>query len=251
MWGLLTQGVALGLGLGLGLLWPRVPQALFRRDTWINIANGLLLYPVRLGLGTLGIFEWKQGLIPLDWLQAPALQFLLSFLLLDFARYWLHYAHHRVPFLWYFHRVHHSSETMDSTAGLRMHLVDFLQLSLLPVLLFGLLLDTRSFEAWVLPAAMVPGVLFDALEHANLRWRPSGWRRIWDLVLNNPLFHSWHHTRDATLCDGNYGNVLVWWDRLFGTEVTRPQPPELMGIDGGQRLKNSLFGLLLLQREGS
>ncbi len=250
MVGLLTQALALVGGTAAGQLWPRVQQPLLRRDTWINLGNALLLYPVRLGLGWLGLFEVKWGVVPMGWLGHPVAQLLFSFVVLDFCRYWLHYAHHRIPFLWSFHRVHHSSETMDATSGLRMHLVDFVQLGLLPVLLFGLIFDTSSFAAWVLPAAMVPGVLFDALEHANLRWEPTRWRRIWHLALNNPLFHSWHHTRDGILCDGNYGNVLLFWDRLFGTDVTGDRPPELMGIDGDQRLENSLLGLQLLRREG-
>jgi sterol desaturase/sphingolipid hydroxylase (fatty acid hydroxylase superfamily) len=52
------------------------------------------------------------------------------------------------------------------------------------------------------------------------------------------------------LCDGNYGNVLLFWDRLFGTDVTGAEPPPLMGIDGDQRLENSLLGLQLLRPEG-
>lgn len=232
------------------MIWPRVPQPLLRRDTWINLVNGLLLFPVRLLLSAVGVDQLRVGLIPLGFLQNPWLQLVFIFLVLDFGRYLLHFAHHRVPFLWSFHRVHHSVETMDSTAGLRMHLVDFLQLSLLPVLLFGVLLDTREIPEWVRMAALVPGILFDSFEHANLRFdASSGWRRAWFAVLNNPLFHSWHHTNEGHLCDGNYGNVLVAWDRLFGTEVTRVVPPAEYGISGDQRLRNDPLSLQILRRE--
>ena len=250
MVGFLTQVVALGAGLGAGWQWPRVVQPLWRRDTAINLMNGLILYPVRLGLGGLGVYEFRLGLVPLGWLQNPVLQLLFCFLLLDFGRYWLHYAHHRLPVLWFFHRVHHSVESMDATAGLRMHLVDFIQLGLLPVLLFGVIFDTAGFPAWVLPAAMVPGVFFDAFEHANLRFDLDvGWRRAWHRMFNNPLFHSWHHTNEGHVCDGNYGNVLLLWDRLFGTDVTRLQPPAEYGLSGEQRLQNGVLQLQLLRPE--
>ena len=56
--------------------------------------------------------------------------FLATFLALDFLRYWLHRLHHRVPFFWQFHRVHHSSEHLNATSGLRMHAFDLVQLAL-------------------------------------------------------------------------------------------------------------------------
>ena len=258
MLGLIVQAVALALGLGAGLLWPRRQQPFGHRATLINLANAALLYPLRLGMGWLGLSlgqrlpgrEWiGGGWLDLAVISHPALQFAFAFLLLDFARYWLHRLHHRVPLLWRFHRVHHSIEVMDATAGFRMHVVDFVQLALLPLVLFGWLFNTSGFAVWLLPWALVPGVIFDAFEHGNIKFNlnhPA--TRLWHTLLNNPLFHSWHHTREGHLCDGNYGNVLVIWDRMFGSEVTRAEPPEYMGIDGDQRLEESLIGLQLLQR---
>ncbi len=256
MLGLIAQAAALALGMGAGLLWPRHQQPLLHRATWINLGNAALLYPLRLGMGWLGLSLGQRlpgwtggGLIDLSAISHPALQFLSAFLVLDLARYWLHRLHHRVPFLWSFHRVHHSIEVMDATAGFRMHAVDFIQLALLPLALSGLLFDTSGFAPWVLPWALVPGVFFDAFEHGNIRFtldHPAA--RLWHRLLNNPLFHSWHHTREGHVCDGNYGNVLVIWDRMFGSEVTRAEPPEYMGIDGDQRLEESLIGLQLLRR---
>ncbi|MEL6348765.1 MAG: sterol desaturase family protein, partial [Myxococcota bacterium] len=153
------------------------------------------------------------------------------------TRYWVHRADHRIPWLWTFHRVHHSSERLDVTSGLRMHAVDFVQLSLIPIVLFGVLMDTSTFSPWVITAALGVGVFFDAFQHANLRFdidAPLG--RAWHLLLNNPHFHAWHHTRNGHHHDGNYGNTLVIWDRLFGSEVTQPELPEAFGVGGDQAL---------------
>lgn len=251
MLGLIAQAVALAGGIGAGLIWPRRQQPLIHAGTWINVGNAALLYPVRLALGWAGLSLGQAipggGWVPLGALP-PALQFVVAFLSLDLARYWLHRMHHRVPFFWKFHRVHHSVEVMDATAGFRMHLVDFVQLAGMPVLLAGWVFGVEGVAGWVWPWAMVPGVLFDAFEHGNIRFslrHPLA--RAWHVLFNNPLFHSWHHTRDGHLCDGNYGNVLVIWDRVFGSEVTQPEPPALMGIDGPQRLEESLAGLQLLR----
>lgn len=245
----ITQALVLLLGLAAGALWPREARpGIVTRETWINLLNGALLFPVRFALGLLGVTSLKIGLVPLGDLGHPALQFLFCFLALDFVRYWVHRADHRVPILWSFHRVHHSIEQLDSTSGLRMHLVDFLQLTAIPIVLFGVLFDVSAFAGWVLPAALIVGIVADSIEHANVRFSlDSAWRRAWFRVFNTPLFHSWHHTRDGHLRDGNYANALPLWDRLFGTEVTGAAPPEAYGLGGDQRLDGSLLGLQLLR----
>jgi sterol desaturase/sphingolipid hydroxylase (fatty acid hydroxylase superfamily) len=244
---LVVQVLALAVGLGCGVLWPRRQKTLFTKESYINLLNGALLYPARLGLGLLGLDQIKVGLIPVGTLFHPALQFLFLFLMLDFTRYWVHYADHRVPWLWSFHRVHHSAESMDSTVGFRMHFVDFLQLTAIPVVLFGLIFDVSAFAPWTMPAALSVGIVADAFEHSNMEFKlDSWWKRLWFASFNNPLFHSWHHTRDGNLKDGNYANALPLWDRLFGTDVTSPEPPALFGIDGDQRIEMSWIGLQLL-----
>ena len=248
--GVLVKATAMLVFQSLSLVAPRDPsQGLVNRDTVINLTNGVILFALKF-LVLSGLLSYLNiGLFDLKWLGSGLAQLIFAFVLVDFTRYALHYADHRVPWLWTFHRVHHSSERLDATSGLRMHLVDFLQLSLIPVVLFGLIFDGSSMEPWALVGALAIGDVFDAFQHANLRWsldNPAA--RAWHMLLNNPLFHSWHHTRDGDMCDGNYGNTLVIWDRLFKTEVTQPEPPVLMGLGGDQIIDDrSLIGLQLLR----
>lgn len=245
---LLVQLVVLLVGIVAGFVWTRQSPVL-SRATLVNLATGALLYPLRLGLTLLGVNELNVGLIPLGTLVHPALQLLLVFLVLDFCRYWLHYAHHRVPFLWRFHRVHHSAEQVDATLGLRMHVVDFLQLTALPILLFGVLFDISAFAPWVLPVVLSLGIVADGCEHANVRFPlDTAWRRAWYVCWNSPLFHSWHHVREGRLCDGNYATCLPLWDRLFGTAILRDAPPAAYGIESDQALQEGPIALQLLRR---
>jgi lathosterol oxidase len=247
---LILQGGAMATFLLAGRLFPRVPGVkLVNRDLLWNLVNGALLFLfVGLPLGFVAPLA-EIGLVDMSWLPGPWAQLLLCFVVLDFGRYWLHRMGHRVPFLWSFHRVHHSAEYLDATTGLRMHVVDFLQLWALPVILFGVLMDTSSFAEWVIPATMAIGVVFDGFQHANLRVDVNNpLFKVWNLLLNNPHFHSWHHTREGHVCDGNYGNTLVIWDRLFGSEVTRPVPPDLYGISADQALQNDPVSWLVLRR---
>jgi len=245
----LVKGGAMGTFLLLGGLLPRDrAQRLVNRDTVLNLLNGALLILI-VAPGIAWIADQAQvGLVALPLGDADWPKLLVAFLLIDFFRYWLHRAHHRIPWLWTFHRVHHSAERLDATTGLRMHVVDFVQLALLPVLLFTVVIDTHDWPAWVLMVALGIGVVMDAFQHGNIRWNAAHpLARLWDLALNHPLFHSWHHTRDGDRCDGNYGNALVIWDRLFGSEVTGPAPPDLMGLEADQSLQDSLHGWQLLR----
>ena len=244
----LVQAFALLLGLGLAWLFPReAGRPLLSRDFWMNIGTGALLFPVRLSLVGIGLYGLHVGLVPLGTLVHPAVQFAFVFLVLDIAKYWVHYADHRVPILWRFHRVHHSSEHLDASAGLRMHVVDFLQLSAIPITLFGVIFDISKFESWVLPASLSVGIVADSLEHMNVRMTLAHpLSRLWYYGFNSPLFHSWHHVRDGHLCDGNYANALPVWDYLFGTNVSRPVPPEVYGV-AKNPLEDSFFGLHLLR----
>lgn len=241
-----VQIVVLLLGLAAGFVWTRSAPVV-SRDTLLNFLNGALLYPVRLGLGLLGIDRIHLGLVDIGSLPVP-LQFAITLVALDFVRYWLHFAAHRVPFLWAFHRVHHSPTRMDASVGLRMHVVDFLQLSLLPPLVFGVLFDTTGSPAWLPAGVLCVGIVFDGIEHANVRFpveRP--WARAWYVVFNSPLFHSWHHVREGRLCDGNYANVFPIWDRLFGTAILRDAPPAAYGVEPDQEVENTVLGMQLLK----
>jgi sterol desaturase/sphingolipid hydroxylase (fatty acid hydroxylase superfamily) len=248
----LVQGLATTLGMVVGWLAPRQPEARVPgRATLLNVLNGGALFGLKtLVTACLPILSTDAiaGWVRLDTLGHPLLQFVVAFVALDLARWALHYAHHRVEWLWTFHRVHHCAETIDATTGLRMHVVDFLQLAALPVLLFGVFFETAGSPAWMLPAVMSVGIVADAIAHANMRFpldRP--WQRAWFALFMTPLFHAWHHTRDGHVRDGNYGNALPVWDRLFGTAVSGPLPPPLYGIRAEKTLEESLIGWWLLR----
>ena len=70
------------------------------------------------------------------WIRLP-----LMFLVNDLGVYWYHRTSHKVPFLWQFHAIHHSTEELDWLVNTRAHPVDmvFTRLAgLAPVYLLGL-----------------------------------------------------------------------------------------------------------------
>ena len=78
-------------------------------------------------------------LIDLSSLGKP-LQLILFFVVTDFIQWATHIMLHRVPFLWEFHKVHHSVEEMGFAAHLRYHWMEtvvYKSVLYLPVALLG------------------------------------------------------------------------------------------------------------------
>ena len=61
----------------------------------------------------LGLLHWLH---PQNWVAVIA-----TFLLMDYAYWWWHWANHMVPFFWRFHNVHHTDLDLDVTTAARFH----------------------------------------------------------------------------------------------------------------------------------
>jgi lathosterol oxidase len=138
----------------------------------------------------------------------------------------VHRAFHRVPLLWRFHAIHHSSVALDWLAGSRLHLVDVVVtrgLVLLPLVMLG-------FEERPLGAYLAFVSFHAVFIHANLRFRFGKLESF----LVTPRFHHWHHAASAEARDRNFAVHLPWLDRLFGSawEPAGDAWPDRYGIAG-------------------
>jgi sterol desaturase/sphingolipid hydroxylase (fatty acid hydroxylase superfamily) len=144
-------------------------------------------------------------------------------LLGDFAMYWGHRLQHHNKFLWRFHAIHHTSETLDFVAAHREHPLDGLYTQMfmnLPAVLLGF-----SFEG-LLGLVAFRG-LWATFIHSNIDV-PLG---PFGLLFGSPRHHHLHHLRDRDA--GNYANLAPWIDYLFGThrDSSGPTPPGSLGLD--------------------
>jgi sterol desaturase/sphingolipid hydroxylase (fatty acid hydroxylase superfamily) len=141
--------------------------------------------------------------------QPLALQVIEIMVLTDLIQYWLHRAFHRVPFLWGFHAVHHSTRAMDWLAGSRMHFAEIAiirGLTAVPMLTLG-------FTPVALQIYVGIVYVYASLIHANVR---GDFDRIGRFVAT-PRFHHWHHGLEAEAVDKNFAIHFPLLDRLFGT----------------------------------
>jgi len=156
--------------------------------------------------------------------QPLLLQFALALVIADLFQYGVHRAFHRVPWLWRFHAIHHSSREMDWLAGSRLHLVDVIvtrAITFMPLFVLGF--APRALMAYLVFVAFQAVAL-----HANLRFR-FGWLR-W--LFATPAFHHWHHA--VAPVDKNFAIHLPLIDRLFGTAFEPGGFPEHYGTLGNR-----------------
>jgi sterol desaturase/sphingolipid hydroxylase (fatty acid hydroxylase superfamily) len=137
----------------------------------------------------------------------------IFFLVSDFVQWNTHRLLHRLPWLWNFHKVHHSVKEMGFAAHLRYHWME-------PVVYKSLLYIPMAFvanySAQDVAIVYFFSIAIGHLNHANLGW-DYGYLKY---IFNNPKMHIWHHAKqlpEHVRFGVNYGLTLSLWDYLFKT----------------------------------
>lgn len=172
--------------------------------------------------GSVAIAFGLRAWLPDTWVLWPQsapmwAQVLLAGLVLDLGLYTMHRASHSSDFLWRLHAIHHSPERLYWLNGGRRH-----PLSALVLAGPGL---TVLFVLGATPIAVGAWLSFMsvhlAFQHANLDYRLGPMRHL----LGVAEMHRFHHKRDFEDAQVNFGEVLLIWDRLFGTFHDAPRSP--------------------------
>ncbi len=135
-----------------------------------------------------------------------------------------HYLSHKVPFLWEFHKVHHSAEHLTPLTNFRVHPVDGLVFVNIMALMMGLTEGTLSFLfgktvqqfsiAHSNAIIVVFTYLIAHLHHTSI-WIP--FTGIWGRLFISPAHHQIHHSTNPAHFDKNMGSCLAIFDWLSGT----------------------------------
>jgi sterol desaturase/sphingolipid hydroxylase (fatty acid hydroxylase superfamily) len=149
---------------------------------------------------------------------AEPFRFVLGLALLDGWMYLWHRANHFVPFLWRFHRMHHSDRHMDVTTATRFHLGEHLGSSVLRLGLIPLL----GFEVWNLVVYDTLVIAMTQFHHADISL--GRWDRWLRLLVVTPLMHKVHHSDRREETDSNFSTIFSLWDRLARSFRTRVDP---------------------------
>ena len=140
---------------------------------------------------------------------------ILTFIMIDLVFYVYHRMSHRTRFLWAIHLSHHSSEEMNFAVSFRQ--AWFGPISKIP---FFMTLPLLGFDPTIIAVAGVMSTLWGIVGHTQIvdKLGPLEW------VFNTPSHHRVHHGSNKQYIDKNYGNLLIIWDRMFGTFEPEEEP---------------------------
>ncbi len=200
---------SIGVEIGWYLLARR--RAYPWRETLSSIVIYILRVPAKLlrplVVVPLIYLAWAHRLttIPLDTVWG----IVVLFLGVELAYYWMHRCSHEIRWLWASHVVHHTPEQIHLASAFRLGVTELLSgnwlfyfplylLGLNPLAVSGMLAVNLFYQFW-LHTEMVGHL-------GPLEW-----------LLNTPSHHRVHHASNPEYLDRNYGGIVIFWDRLFGT----------------------------------
>ncbi len=170
------------------------------------------------------------------------LQLILFFLVLDFVQWLTHIALHRYPFLWLFHKVHHSIEMMGFAGHLRYHWMEnviYTPVKFLAIMLIGGFEPKNVFILYYL------SILIGHINHSNINISYGPFKYIF----NNPVMHIWHHAESIPpkyRYGINFGISLSLWDYLFKTAYVKEDGRDIkLGFKGLHLFPNHFFSQLI------
>jgi sterol desaturase/sphingolipid hydroxylase (fatty acid hydroxylase superfamily) len=233
-WFLLDMLLMAIIYVPLERIWPQYPEQGTFRNEWtldvvyfmsthlpIQVLSFLVLLPATQAVKYLGVPALQHAIARMPWL----LQFFVAVIVADVSEYFVHYALHKIPFLWRFHAVHHSSKALDWIAGSRSHFVD-------DTLVRGFILVPMmlGFSQSIIFSYLIFVTLHATWTHCNF-----GPNAKWlEKFLVMPRYHHWHHTSQKEGIDKNFAIHFPWIDKLFGTYYYPDHWPDRYGLDGEQ-----------------
>ncbi|ANH60271.1 sterol desaturase family protein [Dokdonia donghaensis] len=221
-WGLIILSL---LVWALEIFFPwRKEQSIFRKDFWLDgfymffnfflfsIAISGFYKILQLGFEDIGISEDSLALFdPSSWPMWS--QLLVFFVVLDFVQWFTHTLLHKYPFLWKYHKVHHSVKEMGFAAHLRYHWMENILYKPLKTFAVMILFGFEPAQAYIVHFI---AIAIGHINHSNTKitWGPLKY------IFNNPVMHLYHHA--YTIPEGtygvNFGISLSVWDYIFKTD---------------------------------
>jgi sterol desaturase/sphingolipid hydroxylase (fatty acid hydroxylase superfamily) len=149
-------------------------------------------------------------------------RFLIGILLVDLL-YWIqHYLHHKIPFLWKLHSLHHSQTELNFFTDFRYHVLEYIVRH--TVLIIPLLV--LKIDVPVIAVVAITQRWYSRFYHGNIRTNLGPLRYF----LVTPQSHRIHHSIELQDADRNFGAIFSIWDYLFGTASRDRQSYPRTGI---------------------
>ncbi len=195
--------------------------------------------------------SWEGALAHINIFAAIALLLVCE----DMTQYWWHRLSHSVSWLYNLHRAHHNARYMSVRLVYRNNL--FYYMTMPGIWLSGVLIYLGL--GWVYAGYIVVKLLVITGAHSDVAWDKPLYAIKWlspvmwvvERTISTPATHHAHHGRHAhdpaVQYKGNFGNLLFFWDVLFGTAKITRTYPQSYGVENlpkatlGQQLAWPVF----------
>lgn len=137
-------------------------------------------------------------------------------LLTDLIWYWYHRLGHEVNLFWAAHIVHHHSEEFNYTVSARITTLQALVRNV-----FWALLPLAGFHPTMVMTILIVHGTYSFFTHTQIIGK-LGWL---EYLLITPSHHGVHHASNEKYLNKNYGDLFVFWDKLFGTFQREEEKP--------------------------
>ena len=183
-----------------------------KKDTLCTIGlltgNILMVFLVKGITLAIHIYLYQYRILDLSSLIPIWMMWILAFVLIDLVFYFYHRVSHRSRFLWAVHMSHHSSEEMNFAVSFRQAWLG--PISKIPFFIF---LPIVGIDPTIIAIAGVISTLWGIVGHTQIIKNLGPF----EYIFNTPSHHRVHHGSNKQYIDKNYGNLLIVWDRMFGT----------------------------------
>lgn len=178
---------------------------------------------------------------------------LCYFIIDDASKYLLHRAMHQLPFLWFFHKTHHSAETLTPFTVHRIHPIESLLYAVNAILIQGVIIGIAVFFfgnqlsfLTILGANIfifVFNILGSNIRHSHI---PISYGQRLEKIFISPAQHQIHHSCAAKHYDKNFGSALAIWDILGRTHYHyRLEETIIFGLNDSKQ-QHRFYDLYLL-----
>ena len=168
-------------------------------------------------------YGWLVKKIAIGHIGNGVFTYVVAFIVIDFAGYWVHRLSHHYNFFWNYHIIHHSSEEFNLACALRQSvsaLVNPFSFLLIPAALLGV--------PQAVIATIAPLHLFAQFWYHTQHINKMGFL---EKVIVTPSHHRVHHAVNKVYLDKNLGQIFIFWDKIFGTyQEELPDVPPVYGI---------------------
>jgi len=168
-------------------------------------------------------YSWMVKHVALFDIHSTFLLYVLAFVGMDFAGYWIHRWCHKINVFWNRHIIHHSSEDFNLACALRQSVSEIVALftfTYIPMAMLGI-------PAHVIGVVAPLHLFAQFWYHTRLIGR-MGWL---EHIIVTPSHHRVHHAINPEYMDRNYGQICILWDKWFGTfQEEKPDIPPVYGV---------------------